>query len=152
MAEATEQRYFEDVDPGDEYDSTWTPETEMVVNYLNASDRFGGGDGRFTDPEAAKKLGMPGPIVPGAFSLSVLTRIVNDWAGMEGRVRSVDVNFRRPVQHNKELGAKALVTDTDAGTASEAGLGRVTMDVFLENEEGERPVQGTAIVDLPLRA
>ena len=152
MAEAMEQRYFEDVDLGDESDTTWTPETEMVVRYVNTWERFGGGQGRFTDAEAAKKDGLPGPIVPGPFSFSVLTRIVNDWAGMEGRVRSVDVNYRRPVQHNKKLGVKSLVTDTEPDAAGDAAFGRITMDVFLENEEGERPVQGTAIVDLPRRS
>lgn len=147
---ASEQRHFEDVEPGDEYQSDWTPSTESVIAYMSASERFGGGDGRFTDPEAAKRLGLDGPIVPGSFSLSVLTRIVNDWAGMEGRIKTVEVNFRRPVQHDMELTAMALVTDTEDG--EEAGLGRVKLDVFLENDSGERPVQGTAVVDLPLRS
>ncbi len=144
-----DQRYFEDVDPGDEHQTSWTPTTESVIGYMNASERFGGGDGRFTDPEAAKRLGLEGPIAPGAFSLSVLTRIVNDWVGMEGRIRVVEVNFRRPVQHGVELTAMALVTDTE--DAEEPGLGRVKLDVFLENDSGERPVQGTATVDLPRR-
>ena len=83
------------------------------------------------------------------FSLSVLTRIVNDWAGMESRIREVEVNFRRPVPHGVELTAMALVTDAEE--AEEPGMGRVKLDVFLENDSGERPVQGVAIVDLPRR-
>jgi len=144
-----DQRYFEDVDPGDEHRASWTPTTESVIAYMNASERFGGGDGRFTDPEAAKRLGLGGAIAPGVFSLSVLTRIVNDWAGMQGRIRVVEVSFRRPVQHDVDLTAMALVTDTEE--AEEAELGRIKLDVFLENDSGERPVQGTAIVDLPRR-
>lgn len=145
----TEQRYFEDVEPGDEWQDAWTPSLDAVVGYMNVSQRFRGGDGRFTDPEGARKLGFERPIVPGAFSLSVLTRIVNDWAGMEGRIRSVEVNFRRPVLHQDELSAVGLVTDTEDG--EEAGYGRIKLDVFLQNDRGERPVQGVAIVDLPRR-
>lgn len=145
-----EQVYFEDIGPGDEFVNAWTPTTEMVQAYMNVAGRFTGGDGRFTDPEAAKRLGLEGPIVPGAFSLSVLSRIVNDWVGMQGRVRSVEVNFRRPVQHLDELRAIALVTDEDEA-ASDPSRGTLKMDVFLENDRGERPVQGVAVVELPRR-
>jgi len=142
--------FFEDVEPGDEHESPWTPTTPSVVAYMNVSERFDGADGRFTDPEAARRLGLEGPIVPGAFSLSVLARIVDDWAGIDGRVRSVDVRFRRPVLHDDDLTAVALVTDTEE--ADDPGLGRVKLDVFLQNDRGDRPVQGVAVVDLPRRA
>lgn len=147
---ALEQVYFEDMEPGDEHESPWTPTTPSVVAYMNVSERFDGADGRFTDPEAAKNLGLEGPIVPGAFSLSVLARIVDDWAGLTGRVRSVDVRFRRPVLHDDALTAVALVTDTEE--ADDPSFGRVKLDVFLQNDRGDRPVQGVAIVDLPRKA
>lgn len=143
-----EQRYFEDIDPGDEHSTQWQPNAESVQEYMSVAGRFTGGDGRFTDAEAAKKLGLPGAIAPGAFSLSVLSRVVNDWAGMLGRVGTVEVNFRRPVLHGDMLTAMALVTDVD-DDASDPARGRVKLDVFLENERGERPVQGVAIVELP---
>ena len=145
-----EHRYFEDFEPGDEHEDHWTPTPEQIIGYLSAIMRPATMDGRFTSVEGAQKLGLPAPIVPGPCSLSVLTRIVNDIVGMEARIRSVDVNFRRPVFHNQELRAVALVTDTDE-PASESSYGRVKMDVFLENERGERPVQGVAVVDLPHR-
>ena len=40
-----------------------------------------------------------------------------------------------------------LVTDT----LEDGGRPTVKLDVYLENERGERPVQGTAIVELPRR-
>ena len=49
--------------------------------------------------------------------------------------------------HGDRLKLMALVTDA----SDEAGVGRVTLDVYLENERGERPLQGTAVVELPHR-
>lgn len=142
------QRYFEDVEIGDEFEEEEVPSTDDVNRFLTMRPgQGGGGDGRFTDDERAKKLGLPGAIVPGAMSLSILSRIVTDWAGMEGRLRSLDVSFRRSVLHNDRLKLLTLVTDT----SEEPEGPRVKLDVYMENERGERPVQGTAVVELPRR-
>lgn len=145
----TTQNYFDDVDLGDEFEDEWTPTMDQVLGYLGLEgDALGTGatgDGRFTDPEGAKNLGFPRPIVPGAFSLSKLTKLVTDWAGAGGSVDFVDVNFRRPVLHDDALKVLGLVTDTEDGD------GTVKVDIYLENERGERPLQGTAVVQLPRR-
>ena len=145
----TTQVYFDDIDVGDEFEDEWTATRDQVLSYLSLErDSFGEGgpgDGRFTDPEGAKKLGFERPIVPGAFSLSHLTKLVTDWAGAEGRVEFVDVNFRRPVMHDDELKVIGLITDTDDDEC------RVKLDVYFENDRGERPLQGVAEVILPKR-
>jgi acyl dehydratase len=147
----TEQRYFDDVDVGDEFEDSWTATRDQVLGYLSLEgDSLGtgaGGDGRFTDPEGAKKLGFERPIVPGAFSLSKLSKLVTDWAGTEGRVEYVDVNFRRPVMHDDTVRILGLVTDTE----DKDGSGTVKVDIYLENDRGERPLQGVAEVVLPKR-
>ena len=147
----TTQNYFDDVDLGDEFEDAWTPTMDQVLGYLglegDALGSGGPGDGRFTDPEGAKKLGFPKPIVPGAFSLSKLTKLVTDWVGTAGTVEVVDVNFRRPVLHDDALKVLGLVTDTEEAD----GVGTVKLDIYLENERGERPLQGTAVVQLPKR-
>jgi len=67
--------------------------------------------------------------------------------GPEGRLQAIDVSYRRPVQQGDHLKLLALVTD-----ASEEAEGpRVKLDVYLENDRGERPLQGTAVVELPRR-
>lgn len=147
----TRQTWFDDVDLGDEFEDGWTATREQVLGYLglegDALSEGGPGDGRFTDPEGARKLGFERPIVPGAFSLSKLTKLVTDWAGERGRVAFVDVNFRRPVMHDDTLRVLGLVTDTEDGE----GSGTVKVDIYLENDRGERPLQGTAVVELPKR-
>ena len=147
----TRQVYFEDVDLGDEFEDEWTATLEQVLRYLGLEDdglaTSGGGDGRFTDPEGAKKLGFERPIVPGAFSLSKLSKLVTDWAGTGGRVESLDVNFRRPVMHDDNVRVLGLVTDAE----DRDGAGIVKVDIYFENERGERPLQGVAVVELPRR-
>lgn len=143
------QPYFDDIDVGDEIEGAWTAQREQVLEYI-ALEPGGPADdtqGRFTDPVRAKKLGFERPIVPGALSMSVLTRLVTDWMGPAGDLESIDINFRRPVLQEDELRTLGLVIDTEA---SEDG-GRVRIDVYFENNRGERPLQGVAVVKLPSR-
>ena len=143
-----DQRYFEDVEPGDEFNEHWTPTREAVIGYLTVGNAEAGNTpSRFTDDAEAKKIGMARSIVPGAFSLVMASRVVADWMGPEGKLHSIDVDFRRPVLHDDTLNILALVTDT----LEDDGVPTVKLDVYLENERGERPVQGTALVELPKR-
>ncbi len=141
-----EQRYFEDVDPGDEIEEPVDVSTEAVVRYLSMpGNRQGQIANRFTDAERAKADGLPGPIVPGVMQLGLMNRVLRNFAGIYGTVGNVDVSFRRSVIHGDNLKAHALVTDTDEAARS------VKLDVFLENDRGERPLQGTAEVTLPAK-
>jgi len=147
-----QQRYFEDVSVGDEFEEFQQPTAEHVAAYIKASANSSVRDGRFTDAERARALGLDRPIVPGPMSASMLTRLVTDWMGPLGRIKSLDVSFRRPVQHDDRVRSVALVTDLIGdGDFEGSGIGAVHLDVTLENERGEKPVQGTAIVELPRR-
>lgn len=153
------QRYFEDVAVGDEFEEFQQPTSEQVVAFMESgsmgrsetSER----NARFRDAEAARSQGMERPIVPGNMSTAMITRIVTNWMGPLGRIQSIDISFRRPVLHGDRLRCIAVVTDTGGdglpGTdgLEDAGPGIVRLDVALENERGERPVQGTAEVELP---
>jgi hypothetical protein len=147
------QRYFEDVWPGDEFVEAFHPTTEDVLEFMQLHnmarrpDNRGNTDGRFTDAEGAKRQGLARPIVPGNMSQALITRVVTDWMGASGHLRSLELSFRRPVLHGDSLRAVALVTDAD----DSYGDPLATLDVFFENERGERPVQGTAVVELPRR-
>lgn len=150
-----EQRYFDEVEIGDEFEEQQTPTSEDVQTFFSltaaasnsSSGRRGPSDGRFESKEGAKSVGLDSPIIPGNMSFAMMSRLVTDWAGFEGRMHSLDVSFRRPVHHNDVLTLQALVTDT---TDDDEGL-RVKLDVYMQNERGERPVQGTAVVELPRR-
>lgn len=100
---------------------------------------------RFTDGDAARAEGLASPIVPGNMTQALLTRLLTDWAGPAGWVRTLDVNFRRPAHHGQEFRCFGLVTDKrEEGTTT-----IVKLDVYVENPDGDRPVQGVAEVVLP---
>jgi hypothetical protein len=84
-------------------------------------------------------------------SASMITRLVTDWAGPLGRIVSLDISFRRPVQHDDQLKCLALVTERGDDLAEAGGPAIVSIDVSFENERSEKPVQGTAQVELPRR-
>ena len=149
----TEQRYFEDVSLGDEFEEYQQPTTEHVMEFLESSSMGqDGGRGRFSDAAEAQRQGLQRPIVPGVMSVAMITRVVTNWMGPLGRVVSLDVSFRRPVLHGDRLRCIAVVTDSGDDALEPGGPSLVRLDVSLENDRGERPVQGTAEVELPRRA
>ena len=77
-------------------------------------------------------------------SMAMIMRLVTDWMGPLGRIMELDVSYRRPVLHDDKLRLLALVTDAETPP-------RVHLDLALENERGERPLQGTAVVELPTK-
>ncbi|MBM4415362.1 MAG: hypothetical protein FJ035_03700 [Chloroflexi bacterium] len=142
-----DQRYFEDIDPGDEFEESWEALPEHVQQYVTLGQRNLETMGRFRDAAGAREVGLQRPIVPGMMSLAVLTRLVTDWMGPQGRLQTMDVDFRRPVQQGDTLRVLGLITDTH----EDDGRPIVKLDVYLENDRGERPLQGVAIVELPRR-
>jgi acyl dehydratase len=96
---------------------------------------------RFTDDAGARREGLPGMIVPGNMSAGLLSKLVTDWARAgEGRLTRIGVTYRAPVLPDRTVTLHGFVTQTDS-------LQRTAeLDLWLENEEGERLVIGTATV------
>ena len=136
--------YFEDVDIGDEITPLpMNPTRETIAAYVKAC---GITEKRFTDEAYAKSLGMASTIAPGNMGLAYLSRMLNDWA--EGAIlRKLEVRFRGFVKPGDQLTCKGLVVEKHAGGSDNA----IECDVFIENENGDRPVAGSATVVLPTR-
>ena len=94
---------------------------------------------RFTDDEGARREGLPGMIAPGNMSLGLLAGRLERWAGSGSLVR-LGVTFRGLVLPDQTLRLCAAVTQKDEATHS------VEVDVWMESEQGERLVIGTASV------
>ncbi|MFA7296397.1 MAG: MaoC family dehydratase N-terminal domain-containing protein [Dehalococcoidia bacterium] len=143
------QRYIEDVEPADEFEGVWDVTKEQVADYLvltrppTAPQGAMGNASYFLDDAAASKNGLTRPIAHGGLSTSICMRLVTDWIGAEGWLQSIDTSFRRPAMHGDHLRVLGLVTDVEGEIAK--------IDVYLENERGERPIQGVATVRLPHR-
>jgi acyl dehydratase len=101
---------------------------------------------RFTDDEGARKEGLPGMILPGNMSLGLLTKLVTDWLGAGGgRLTRIGTTYRQPVLPDHTLTLQGFITHTQPAERT------AELDVWLENEDGERLVIGTASVQFPAR-
>ena len=134
---ATPALYFEDVQMGDEIGPVERMVTDdQVLEFVKLR---GGGSGpsRFTDPGAARKAGVSAPIVPGAMSIALLSRLLTDWSPTV-TVKKVDVMFRQVVPHNVLLQFKGIVTDKNVVD----GEPRVECDVFYGRRGGDAAGHG----------
>jgi len=99
---------------------------------------------RFTDDEGARKEGLPGMILPGNLSLSLLTKLVTDWIGESGaKLMRLGTTYRQPVQPDETLTLQGFVTNANAADRS------AEIDVWIETAEADRLVIGTATVQFP---
>jgi acyl dehydratase len=96
---------------------------------------------RFTDDEGARKEGLPGMITPGNMSLALLSKLVTDWIGAsDAKLVRVGTTYRQPVLPDHRIVLQGFVTHTnDAEQTAE-------MDIWIESEDAERLVIGTATV------
>ena len=100
--------------------------------------------GRFHDDEAARAEGLPGMIIPGNFSLGLLSKLVTDWLGAgPGRLARIGTTYRAIVLPERRLMLHGFVTHVERAARS------VEIDVWIENEDAERLVIGTASVAFP---
>jgi acyl dehydratase len=136
--------YFEDIEVGDELEELEIcPTTADVIRYVKVARME---SGRFTDDEYARQEGLPGAIVPGNMSLGFLSRMLTD-IFPKGTLKSLTANFRATVPHNTPLLCSGVVTEKQ----DKDGEKVIYCDVQLTNIDGDRYVQGTAIIALPHR-
>ena len=139
------QVYFEDVQPGDELGPlVKEPSKDEVVAFA----RLGRLTGRFVDDDEARREGMDGIIVSSWQSMAYLSQLLTNWMGPHGFLSKFEVYFRRIVEPGDRLECRAIVTDT----LVKMGKHLVVLDIYIDNQKGERPLQGTAEVILPSRS
>jgi acyl dehydratase len=132
-------RAFDTVEEGDEIPPRdFVLDKDQVRDYARAAGQW---SARFTDDEGARKEGLPGMITPGNMSCGLLAGLLEAWAGT-GTVRRLGVTFRGLVLPGRRIRLCGTVTEKHSDRRS------VEVDVWLETDEGERAVIGTATVVL----
>ncbi len=133
------ERRWDDVFEGDELGpEDFFLAKDQVRAYARANDIW---FPRFTDDEGARREGLPGMIAPGNMSMGLLTRLIDDWCG-PGTLRRLGTTFRGLVLPERTIRMHGAVTQKDETTRT------VELDVWIESDEGERLVIGTATVGL----
>jgi acyl dehydratase len=99
---------------------------------------------RFTDDDAARKEGLPGMITPGNMSLAILSKLVTDWIGIgAAKMTRLGATYRQPVIPDHTISLHGFITHKNDDDRT------VEVDIWLENEDAERLVIGTATVQFP---
>lgn len=95
------------------------------------------------DPEAARAVGLEGTIAHGMLSMGFLGQLVTDWSatvpGSPGWVARLRVRFQAMVRPEDTLTCRGVLV-----AGSEAG--RQSLQVWAENQRGERVTSGDAEV------
>jgi acyl dehydratase len=128
---------FDDVLEGDELPGReFVLEKDQVRAYVRAANQWAP---RFTDDDGARQEGLPGMITPGNLSMGLLTTMIEAWAG-PGSLRRLGTTFRGLLLPGRTIRLCGAVTQRDESARS------VEVDVWIETDEGDRVVAGTATV------
>jgi acyl dehydratase len=108
----------------------------QLVKYAGAS-----GDYNLihTDDETARQVGLDGVIAHGMLSMGFLGQYAASLAGPQ-HVRRVKVRFAAMVRPGDELTCRGLVREVSDG--------RAVIDIWAENEAGEKVTTGEAEVEI----
>ncbi len=135
--------YFEDIEEGDEI----TPidlflSKDQVRRYARTAHMY---VPRFTDDEGARAEGLPGMIAPGVMSMGLLARMISDW-NQTAMIKRIGTTFRSPVLPDRDIHLRGAITQKNEADHT------VECDIWLENDDGERWVIGTATVSVPAQS
>ena len=137
--------YFEDVKVGDEL----PPLVKGPIQQIQLT-RYAGASGDFNpihqDDEFAKAAGMGGVFAHGMLSMGFVGQALTDWAGA-GAVRKFGVRFAAIVRLKDVVTCRGRVL----GKSSKDDVNLVDLEVWAENQKGEKVVTGKATVTLPTR-
>ena len=142
-----EQLYWEDAEEGQEIPSFSRKVTYMELN------RFAAANDEYVlihmDPDYAKNVAkLPDVIVMGNLKLAYIANALEDWAGDEGWIEKLAVEYRRMDTVHSTLTAKGKVTKK----YQQDGKNLIDLEVWVENDKGEVTTPGSAVVSLPPRA
>ena len=133
---------WEDVREGEELNgfSLELASTRMVAQVSGTQDFYP----IHHDRDFARQAGHKDIFINTAFIRGCLCRVVTDWMGDDGFVKSLGFQMRRPNFAGETIAARGRVKKKGPD-------GRVDLELWLENA-GEVTVPGTATVILPVRS
>ncbi len=137
------QTYWDEVENGSEIPPLEKhPTTQQLVKYAGASGDF---YQIHYDKDFALKNNLPGVIIHGALKNAFLGKMVTDFAGSEGWVRKLTVQYRGMDQPGSPIRCKGRIVKKY--TDGQDHL--VDCEIWLESSKGEKTTLGSATVVLP---
>ena len=143
--------YFEDVQPGD----AMPPLVKPPIQQIQLT-RCAGASGDFNpihqDDAFAKAAGMGGVFAHGMLSMGFVAQSVTDWVGA-GRVRKVAARFAALVRPGDVITCRGKVLEKRPAKdgAGPHEMPEIEIELWAENQKGEKVVTGRATVTVPSR-
>ena len=109
------------LEQGDTIELKMTPDPYVTVRYAGASGDF---NPIHIDEEFAQRVGLPGRILHGLWTMAQVARAHTEAAGGPERLKRLSVQFRGMGMPEQEI--------VVSGTVREAGDGRVVIDTVAE--------------------
>ena len=116
--------------------------TQDLVKYAGASRDF---YEIHYDKDFALGVGLPGVIIHGALKAAYLGKLMTDWLGDPGALRSLQCQYRGMDFPSESVICKGRVTRTYV----EDGQTLADCDIWVENTRGQTTVPGQATVSIP---
>jgi acyl dehydratase len=140
--------YFEEIGIGDEMPALAKPPIQQIQ-----LTRYAGASGDFNpihqDDAFAKAAGMGGVFAHGMLSMGFAAQSVTDWLGV-GTVQKIGVRFAGLVRLGDVITCRGKVIAKRAGKDDQAP-GLVELELWAENQKGEKVVTGRATAAIPSR-
>lgn len=137
--------YFDEVEVGTDV----PPLVKAPIQQIQLT-RYAGASGDFNpihqDDEFARAAGMSGVFAHGMLSMGFVAQALTDWAGA-GTIRKLGVRFTGLVRLKDVVTCRGRVLDK----SSKDDLNLVDLEVWAENQRGEKVVTGRATLALPTR-
>lgn len=137
--------YFEDVSEGMQIGELKKGPIERIqlVKYAGASGDF---NPIHVDELYAKSAGYPSVFAHGMLSMGFIGQLLTDWAGV-GSLREFAVRFRAITWPGDVITCRGIIKKKRVDEKSHL----VELEVWAENQRGEKNVTGSAIIELPSR-
>jgi hydroxyacyl-ACP dehydratase HTD2-like protein with hotdog domain len=113
------------------------PSTRQLVQYAGASGDF---YEIHYDQDFARSVSLPGVILHGLLKAGYLGQLLTDWVGDRGTLKSFDVSYRGVDVPGKPYRCRGRIRKVDGKN--------VELDVWGEDENGQKTTLGTATVEL----
>ncbi len=113
------------------------PTTRQLVQYAGASGDF---YEIHYDQDFARSVSLPGVILHGLLKAAYLGQLLTDWVADKGTLKSFEVSYRGVDVPGKPYRCRGRITKVEGKN--------VELDVWGEDENGQKTTLGTATVEL----
>ncbi len=123
------------------------PQFQRTTGFANWN-RYAAVNGEFVpihmDDEAGRAAGYPSAFGMGNLQWAYLHNLIRDWLGDDGRIVKLACQFRLPNTRGMTVTAHGVVR----GRRTEDGMHLIDLEVWTEDQDGNKLAPGTATVAL----